>query len=284
MPAVYGTRNWITGGSAIPAGWTGTISGSNPGFTSTSGLDFRPAAGSAMIDKGQANPATFSSHPFTNPLGLPAYQPMRDAVSTQARRAGTDAIDLGAFEAGSAGTTAPAPAPAPAPEPAPAPAPAPEPAPAPAPAPSTCTTITSGIKNTAMTQMTGAFTATVTATPGATYISNGVMLGQNAMTGWSDGAVIVAFDGSGIIKARKGDVYAADVSVAYKANTAYKIRMDVNVPTHTYSVYVTPAGGAEVKIASNYGFRTGWTNVTALGNWAAIVSNGALTTCGLTLN
>jgi hypothetical protein len=104
------------------------------------------------------------------------------------------------------------------------------------------------------------------------------------MTGWSDGAVIVDFDGSGYIKARKGDVYAADVLVAYKANTAYKIRMDVSVSTHTYSVYVTPAGGTEVKIASNYGFRTAWNTVTALGNWAAIASSGSITTCDFTLN
>jgi hypothetical protein len=135
-----------------------------------------------------------------------------------------------------------------------------------------------------MTQKTGTFTATFTATPSATYISNGVMLGQNAMTGWSDGAAIVAFDGSGYIKARKGDAYTADVNVAYKANTAYAIRMDVNVTAHTYSVYVTPAGGAEVKIASNYGFRTGWTGVTALGNWATIASSGSITTCGFTVN
>jgi len=283
LPAVYGTRNWITSGSAIPSGWTGTISGTNPGFTSLTGLDLRPAAGSAILDRGQANPATMSSYPFPSPLGQPAMEPARNAISTIARRAGTDAIDLGAFEgAGTGGTTEPAPAPAPAPAPEPTPEPAP--APAPAPAPGTCSTTTAGIKNTAMTQKTGAFTATVTATPSATYISNGVMLGQNVMTGWSDGAVIVVFDGSGYIKARKGDVYAADTLIAYKANTAYTIRMDVNVSTRTYSVYVTPAGGAEVKIATNYGFRTAWANATALGNWAAIASSGSITTCGFAVN
>jgi hypothetical protein len=275
LPAVYGTRNWVMSGSAIPAGWTGTISGTNPGFTSASGLDYRPASGAAIIDQGQANPATFSSHPFSNPLGQPAYEPARNATSTLVRRAGTDAIDLGAFENGSGTTTV---------APAPAPAPTTQPAPAPAPAPSACSTTSASIKNTAMTQMTGHFTATVTATPGMLYMSGGVMLGQNVMTGWSDGAVIVEFDGSGIIKARKGDVYAADVSVSYKAGTAYTIRMDVDMASHTYSVFVTPAGGTEVRIATSYGFRTAWNTATALGNWAAIASAGSVQTCGFTLN
>jgi len=134
-----------------------------------------------------------------------------------------------------------------------------------------------------MTQMTGHFTATVTATPAAAYISAGVMLGQNTMTGWSDGAVIALFDGSGIIKARNGSAYAADVAIAYKGGTAYKFRLDVDVPSRTYSVYVTPAGGTEVRIASNYHFRTEWAAATALGNWATIASGGSVTSCGLTL-
>jgi hypothetical protein len=277
LPAVYGTHNWAMTGSTNPAGWTGTIFGTTPGFTSTSVPDYHPAAGTAIVDQGQANPVTFPSHPFTNPLGAPAYEPARNATSTLPRRAGSDAIDLGAFEAGSTGVTAPAPAPTPVPY-------TPPPPPPPSSTSTACTTTSGGIKTTAMTQMTGHFNATVTATPGASYMSGGVMLGAVAMTGWSDGAAIVVFEGHGWIQARTGDVYAADTALAYKPGTAYKIRMDVDVPTHRYSVYVTPAGGAEVRIASGFAFRTAWSTATALGNWAAIASAGSVQTCGFAVN
>ena len=279
LPAVYGTHNWVMTGSANPAGWTGTITGTVPGFASSSAMDYRPTTGAAVLDKGQANPAAFAGHAFINPLGTPAFETARNATSTLARRTGSDAIDLGAFEGpGTGGVTAPAPAPTPTVQP------APTTPPTTTTAPSACSTVTGGIKNTAMTQMTGHFTATVTMTPSMTYMSGGVMLGQNTMTGWSDGAVIAIFDGSGIIKARNGDIYAADASLVYKANTAYQFRLDVDIASHTYSVYVTPAGGTEVRVATNYHFRTAWQTATALGNWATVVSGGSATSCGFTLN
>jgi hypothetical protein len=281
LPAVTGTHNWIMTGSAVPSGWSGSIPGTLPGFASMSGPDLRPASGAAILDKGQANPATFSSHPFPSPLGTPAFETARNATSTLTRRAGSDAIDLGAFEgAGTGGTTALAPAPMIVTAPAPAPTTT---APAPT-APTGCTATAAGIKDTGMTQMTGHFTATVTAIPGANYMSGGVMLGAVAMTGWSDGAIIVDFDGSGIIKARNGDVYAADVALAYTAGATYQIRLDVDLATHRFSAYVTPPGGAEVRIASSYAFRTAWNTATSLGDWAAIASNGSVQTCGFTLN
>jgi hypothetical protein len=271
-PTVLGTRNWATSGSRIPTGWTGTLTGSAPGFTSLSGLDLRPSSTAAVLNQGAINPPTISSKPFPSPLGIPAYEPaVRNAFAAALpRRAGTDAIDLGAYEgAGTGGTTAPAPAP--------------EPAPAPAPTPGVCKVATSSgstvVTNTAMTQRTGRFTATADVTPGKAYMDGGVMLGQNTMAGWADGAVIVLFAGNGTIQARRGDAYAADASVPYKAGTSYRVRMDVDVTTHTYSVYVTPAGGTEVRIATNYGFRTAWKQVTALGTWAAIAGNASISAC-----
>jgi hypothetical protein len=268
LPAVYGTHNWVMSGSNNPTGWSGTVFGTTPGFTSMAALDLHPVPGAAILDQGQANPPTFSSHPFPTPLGTPAFEPARDASSTIPRRSGADAIDIGGFEGDGTGVTATAPPPSPTPPP------------SLPPSTTACTTITSAIKSTAMPSMVGHFNATVTATPSMAYMSGAVMLGAVAMTGWSDGAVIVDFDGSGIIKARNGDLYAADTALAYRAGTAYTVRMDVDVPTHRYSVYVTPAGGAEVRIASGYAFRTAWSTVTSLGNWAALASAGSLQTCG----
>jgi len=45
-------------------------------------------------------------------------------------------------------------------------------------------------------------------------------------------------------------------SINYSANVTYHFRMVVNVTAHTYSVFVTPAGGSELTVGSNYAFRS----------------------------
>jgi hypothetical protein len=56
--------------------------------------------------------------------------------------------------------------------------------------------------------------------------------------------------------------------------------MVVNVPANTYSVYVTPAGGSELTVGLNYGFRT---SVTSLDTWDLDV-NSTPSGCSLTAN
>jgi hypothetical protein len=97
-PAVYGSHNWATGGSPIPTGWTGTVTGADPGFTAMGTMDFRPAAGSPLRDQGQSNAPAFPGHEMPAPVGTTVGEPARDAVSSNTRRAGSDAIDIGAFE------------------------------------------------------------------------------------------------------------------------------------------------------------------------------------------
>jgi hypothetical protein len=43
--------------------------------------------------------------------------------------------------------------------------------------------------------------------------------------------------------------------------------MVVNVSAHTYSVYVTPAGGSELTVGSNYAFRNTANTMTSLNDW-----------------
>ncbi len=62
--------------------------------------------------------------------------------------------------------------------------------------------------------------------------------------------------------------------------------MVVNVATHTYSTYVTPAGGSEIAVGVNYAFRTEQNGVTSLNNWGALVNTspaGTLQVCNFTL-
>ena len=57
----------------------------------------------------------------------------------------------------------------------------------------------------------------------------------------------------------------------------------VNVPQHTYSVYVTPESGAEQTLATNYAFRTEQGTVPRLDTWALRSWSGSHTVSNFTL-
>src|SRR5262249_3964667 len=131
-----------------------------------------------------------------------------------------------------------------------------------------CSTSNTGWQNTGFSAQSGTFTATFNTTPSAQ--------GIDAQTGFSNGpastyanlAAIVSFDPNGTFKVRNGGAYQSDIAMSYVAGQTYKIRMVINVAGHTYDVYVTPTGGAETKIASNYAFRTEQAGATQLNSWA----------------
>ena len=53
--------------------------------------------------------------------------------------------------------------------------------------------------------------------------------------------------------------------------------MVVNLATHTYSVYVTPQGGSEIALATNYAFRTEQATDTSLSDLAGFSTSGSAT-------
>jgi hypothetical protein len=54
----------------------------------------------------------------------------------------------------------------------------------------------------------------------------------------------------------------------------------VNLLGHTYSIYVTPAGGSEILVGSNYAFRSEQNAVTQLDNWAVYADTvGSVQVC-----
>jgi hypothetical protein len=108
---------------------------------------------------------------------------------------------------------------------------------------------------------------------------DGVMaLSKDPQTAFSGFACLIRFFTDGTVQVRNGGAYAADTTLPYSPNTMYHFRVAVNVPSHTYSVYVTPSGGNEQSLASNYAFRTEQASVTALNNIGIIVdtSTGSL--------
>src|SRR5262249_5001311 len=122
-------------------------------------------------------------------------------------------------------------------------------------------------QNTAFASQAGTFTAQFYATPSASPINGGVGVSRGAQTGFSGFACLVAFNNTGQITARNGGSYAAAAPINYSAGVTHHFRLVVNVPAHTYSIFVTPAGGAEQTVGSNFAFRTEQNTVPTVDNW-----------------
>lgn len=99
--------------------------------------------------------------------------------------------------------------------------------------------------------------------------------------GYSDGAVIVQFNSSGVINARNGASYTNDATVNWSAATVYPIRMVVDFSAETYDVFVDDGG--ETQIADDYDFRSDWTGGSSLDTWAIHAPVGSMEVCSLAI-
>src|SRR2546426_913599 len=149
---------------------------------------------------------------------------------------------------------------------------------------STCPTSSTAFQNSAFASQNGSFTATFDATPNGTGLDAATGLSQGTAAAYTDFAVILRFNTGGTIDARNGGAYAATNSIAYTAGTSYHFRVVIDVSSHTYSAYVTPAGGAEQTIGTGFAFRTEQSTVTALANWALTAITGTHTVCSFSLS
>jgi hypothetical protein len=113
---------------------------------------------------------------------------------------------------------------------------------------------------------TGTFTASYDATPSVSPENAVVGLSNGAATGFGNLGCIGRFNPSGIIDAYNGTAYGAS-TIHYSAGVSYHFRFLVNVTAHTYSVYVTPAGGSELTVGLNFAFRNTANTMTSLNDW-----------------
>jgi hypothetical protein len=133
--------------------------------------------------------------------------------------------------------------------------------------------------NSSFATQTGTFEADWDAMPTISGMDGVMGLSNGPQTDFTGFACLVRFySATGTIQARNGGSYTSDVTLSYVPGLMYHFRLSVNVPNHTYSVYVTPSGGDEQLVANNYGFRTEQTGITALNNIGIIVdtSTGSL--------
>jgi hypothetical protein len=75
---------------------------------------------------------------------------------------------------------------------------------------------------------------------------------------------MVRFNETGTIDARNGGAFRADLKLRYVPGTVYHVRMVVDVPAKSYSVFVTPSGQHEAALALNYAFRSQQSSVRTL--------------------
>ncbi|MDY6934891.1 MAG: fibronectin type III domain-containing protein [Spirochaetota bacterium] len=128
------------------------------------------------------------------------------------------------------------------------------------------------------------FTADVVVIPDNDNIDGIFAFSDGSGATFSDFAILVRFNETGLIDIRNGDSYEADETVPYTLGICYQFRLAVDVTNHTFSVYVTPENTSETMIAMDYIFRTEQNTVTNLNNigvWAD--DGGSLQVCNLTI-
>ncbi|HXL35365.1 MAG TPA: Ig-like domain-containing protein, partial [Gemmatimonadales bacterium] len=138
-------------------------------------------------------------------------------------------------------------------------------------------------RNSPVPTQTGAFEAQFDATA-ATASTNAAMgLSNGPAADWTNLAAIVRFNSTGTIDARNGGDYAATTAIPYTAGTSYHFRLDVDLPSHTYDIYVTPAGATEQLLGKAFALRTEQAGVPALNNLGLDTNGGSATVCNVTV-
>ena len=112
--------------------------------------------------------------------------------------------------------------------------------------PAGCALSSASWQNSDFASQTGTFTAEFDATPAAANIDLVIGLTKQTELGnsYNSYAALVVFGNTGVIEARNGHGYSAITPLSYTAGTAYHFRININPFAHTYSVWVTPAGGS----------------------------------------
>jgi hypothetical protein len=146
----------------------------------------------------------------------------------------------------------------------------------------TCTNET-GTTNTALSSaQSGTFVATWDATPSISGINATMSLCSGSQTAYASYSCIARFFTDGTITAYNGTGYQSASTISYTGGTTYHFEMDVNVTTHTYSIYVTPSGGSKTLVGSNYAFRGTAGSPTSLNTFNVDISgSGAVNICNL---
>src|SRR6266704_2435157 len=142
-----------------------------------------------------------------------------------------------------------------------------------------CLTSAGTWRNNSIPSRAGGFEAQFDATPTTANMNGVVGLANGPAADWTNLAAIVRFNPTGTIDARNGGDYAAATAIPYTPGTTYHFRLDVDIASHNYAAYVTPAGATEQLVGSAFAFRTEQSAVSVLNNLGVYASVGGETVC-----
>ncbi len=100
---ITGQNNWIESGSSfIPAGFSGSLSGADPGFTDVAQSNFRPTSSSPLVNSGVTTNESRPEFAIEAPQLQPVFHPIarlagRPSSATEFRLT-EGPVDIGAFE------------------------------------------------------------------------------------------------------------------------------------------------------------------------------------------
>jgi len=97
---------------------------------------------------------------------------------------------------------------------------------------------------------------------------------------------LIQFSPAGVILARNGETFNAATNVPYIAGETYHFRLVENLPSVTYSLFVTPPGGTEVLLGANLQLpaaQQGAATVSGLGATVSHPDSAALEVCNIAL-
>ncbi|MCH7850131.1 MAG: hypothetical protein IH845_00630 [Nanoarchaeota archaeon] len=146
-----------------------------------------------------------------------------------------------------------------------------------------CLTTTNSWQNNVIATQSGSFSVSFDVIPDVVNMDGLVAISNGAGAVFDDFAVMIRFSTSGIIDARNGAVYSKDVSIPYTQNVKYSFVFEIDVVSHTYTVYVTPEGGSQQILALNYTFRSSQSTVTSLNNWGVYSGKDSMSVCGFSV-
>jgi hypothetical protein len=118
---------------------------------------------------------------------------------------------------------------------------------------------------------TTGFTATFSATPSSSSMDAALGFFASASSNQPTLSSLINFSPAGVIQVRDGDSFVSS-TVQYVAGETLQFRLVENLPATTYSLFVTPPGGAEVPLATNLQVPSDQRGATALGGWGQLVN------------
>jgi hypothetical protein len=122
-----------------------------------------------------------------------------------------------------------------------------------------------------VSRATSGFTATFSVTPSSSAMDASLGFFVPASSNRPSLSSLINLSLAGVIQVRNGNSFVSS-TVQYAAGETLQFRLVENLPATTYSLFVTPQGGAEIPLATDLEVPSDQRGATTLGGWGQIVN------------